>query len=143
MKMHLLCESALGQHVEFDFSVKTVSSEEWLFLKQLLSVNKEVRNRWSALCYHHNALYNLIRQKAANMLEGICGKNVYEDNMVSWGADYLETIKLEEKQVLTDECALFYEEIGGVLITDKNLIGFHYRKHYTYDPTPRLVGDVD
>ena len=77
------------------------------------------------------------------MLEGICGKDIYKDDMVSWGADYLETIELEEKQVSTDECALFYEEIGGVLITDKNLIGFHYRKHYTYDPTPRLVGDVN
>jgi len=141
--MHLLYESVLGQHVEFDFSVNTVSSEEWLFLKQLLSVNKEVRNRWSALCYHHNALYILIRQKAANMLEGICGKDIYQDEMVSWGADYLDTIKLEEKQVSTDECALFYEEIGGVLITNKNLIGFHFRKHYTYDPTPRLGGDVN
>ena len=143
LKMHLLYESASRQHVEFDFDVNTVSSEEWLFLKQLLSVNKEVRNKWSALCYHHNALYKNIRQKAANMLEGICGKNVYEDDVVSWSADYLETIELEEKQVSTDECALFYEEIGGVLITDKNLIGFHYRRHYTYDPTPRLVGDVD
>ena len=143
LKMHVNCESDSGQYVEFDFDVNTVSSEEWLFLKQLLSVNKEVRNRWSALCYHHNALYNLIRLKAANMLEGICGKDIYKDDMVSWGADYLETIELEEKQVSTDECALFYEEIGGVLITDKNLIGFHYRKHYTYDPTPRLVGDVN
>jgi len=142
-KMHLLYESVSGQHIEFDFSVKTVSSEEWLFLKGLLSVNKEVRNRWSALCYHHNALYNLIRQKAANMLEGICGKGVYEDNMISWSADYLETIKQEELQVSTADCALFYEEIGGVLITDKNLIGFHYRRHYIYDPTPRSVGPVD
>ena len=142
-KMHLLYESVSGQHIEFDFSVKTVSSEEWLFLKDLLSVNKEVRNRWSALCYHHNALYNLIRQKAANMLEGICGKDIYQDDMVSWSAEYLETIKLDEKQVSTDECALFYEEIGGVLITDKNLIGFHYRRHYTYDPIPRSVGEVD
>ena len=48
--MHLLYESASRQHVEFDFDVNTVSSEEWLFLKQLLSVNKEVRNKWSALC---------------------------------------------------------------------------------------------
>lgn len=142
-KMHVCCVPASGQHVEFDFSVNTVGSEEWLFLKRLLSVNEEVRNRWSALCYHHNALYNIIRQKAANMLEGICGKGIYEDDMVSWGAEYLETIELEENQVSTDECALFYEEIGGVLITDKNLIGFHYRRHYTYDPTPRLVGDVD
>lgn len=141
--MHLFYEPVSEQHVEFDFSVNMVSSEEWLFLKQLLSVNKEVRNRWSALCYHHNALYNLIRQKAANMLEGICGKDIYEDDMVSWGRDYLEAIELGEIQVSTDECALLYEEIGGVLITDKNLIGFHYRRHYTYDPTPRLVGDVN
>ena len=63
--MHVRCEPTPGQHIEFDFSVNTVSSEEWLFLKQLLSVNQEVRNRWSALCYHHNALYNIIRQKAA------------------------------------------------------------------------------
>ena len=141
--MHVKCEPASGQHVEFDFNVNTVCSEEWLFLKRLLSVNNEVRSRWSALCYHHNALYNIIRQKAANMLEGICGKDIYEDDMVSWSSEYLETIKQEELQVSTADCALFYEEIGGVLITDKNLIGFHYRKHYTYDPTPRLVGDVD
>ena len=143
LKMHLLYESISEQYVEFDFSVNTVSSEEWLFLKHLLSVNKEVRSRWSALCYHHNALYHLIRQKAANMLEGICGKDIYQDDMVSWSAEYLEKIELEERQDSTDECALFYEEIGGVLITDKNLIGFHYRRHYTYDPTPRLVGDVN
>ena len=143
LKMHLLYELVSGQHVEFDFDVNTVSSEEWVFLKQLLSVNKDVRNRWSALCYHHKALYDIIRGKAANMLEGICGKDIYQDDMVSWSAKYLETIKLDEKQVSTDECALFYEEIGGVLITDKNLIGFHYRRHYTYDPTPRLVGEVD
>lgn len=141
--MHVSCESVAGQHVEFDFDVNTVSSEEWLFLKQLLSVNKEVRNRWSALCYHHHALYDIIRQKAANMLEGICGKGIYQDEMVSWSSEYLGTIELEEKQVSTEDCALFYEEIGGVLITDKNIIGFHYRRHYTYDPTPRLVGDVD
>lgn len=141
--MHVNCESVSGQHVEFDFNVNTVSLEEWLFLKQLLSVNKEVRSRWSALCYHHNALYDIIRQKVANMLEVICGKGTYQDDMVSWSAEYLETIELEEKQVSTEDCALFYEEIGGVLITDKNLIGFHYRRHYTYDPTPRLVGDVD
>jgi len=143
LKMHVICESVPGQHVEFDFNVNIVGSQEWLFLKQLLSVNKEVRNRWSALCYHHNALYNLIRQKAANMLEGICGKDIYNDEMVSWSAEYLETIKLEELQLSTADCALFYEEIGGVLITDINLIGFHYRRHYTYDPTPRLVGEVD
>lgn len=141
--LHVSYKPALGKHVEFDFSVNTVCSEEWRFLRQLLSVNKEVRDRWSALCYHHNALYNIIRQKAANMLEGICGKDIYQDDMVSWGTEYLETIELEGKQVSTEDCALFYEEIGGVLITDKNLIGFHYRRHYTYDHTPRLVGDVD
>ncbi len=45
--------------------------------------------------------------------------------------------------VCDDSCASFQEEIGGELITYENLIGFHYRKHYTYDPTPRIVGDVD
>lgn len=39
LKMHLLYEPVSGQHVEFDFDVNTVSSEEWVFLKQLLSVN--------------------------------------------------------------------------------------------------------
>ena len=56
------------------------------------------------------------------MLEGICGKDIYQDEMVSWSADCLDTIKPEEKQVSTNECVLFYEEIGGVLITDNNLI---------------------
>ena len=45
--------------------------------------------------------------------------------------------------VCDGSCASFQEEIGGELITYENLIGFHYRKHYTYDPTPRIVGDVD
>ena len=46
-------------------------------------------------------------------------------------------------KVCDDNCASFQEEIGGKLITYENLIGFHYREHYTYDPTPRIVGDVD
>ena len=45
--------------------------------------------------------------------------------------------------VCDDSCASFQEEIGGELITYENLIGIHYREHYTYDPTPRIVGDVD
>ena len=45
--------------------------------------------------------------------------------------------------VCDDSCASFQEEIGGKLITYENLIGFHFRKHYTYDPTPRIVGEVD
>ena len=63
--------------------------------------------------------------------------------IINRNADCPEAISLENVQASTDENALFCEEIGGVPITDKNLIGFHYRKHYKYDPTPRMVGDVD
>lgn len=141
--MCVSCEFASGQHTELVFYVNTVSPEEWLFVKHLLSVNKEIRDCWSVLCYHHNALYHIIREKACNLLEGAYGKEIFEDSMVSWSPELLEATNSEEAKVSDGDCALFYEEIGGVLITDKNLIGFHYRRHYMYDPTPRRVGEVD
>ncbi len=143
LKMHVSCESDSGLHKELDFSINTSSAEEWSFLKHLLSENKDIRDDWSLLHNHHYTLYRIICQKADDMLEGACGNDKYKNRKISWNKELLEAANSETAKVSDDDSALLYEEIGGVLITDKNLIGFHYRKHYMYDPTPRRVGEID
>ena len=136
LTMHSSCKNISRQHAEFDFDVE-VNEQEMELVKQLLTVTHEAREDFGLLRFHHRLLYDRIRQKAADLLHDMTGEEIFKsDLLINWGDQLMKDTLSDIEKVADDDCPLLYEEIGGVAITEKNIVGFHYREHYEYDSVP-------
>jgi len=137
LTFYLECGPVPGQRNAFDVEVNDTESA---FIKRLLSENSEVRDRFGSLYWHDNALYITVKKKARKVSEEVFGNDLIKsDDQIKWDPELLKETYSEDAKASSAECALFYEVIGGELITNDNLIGFRFREHFSYDPLPRMV----
>ena len=142
MKLPLIVTVTIdGRKEEFGHTVE-VSDEEFAFMELLEEAEAQLHQHpWRYLDGHAPFLADRIYWDcfhAAKERFGVsthilwrgAGKRVFEPD------DPADTEPYEEDLRINDDCELMMLIIGGVRITDQNIVGFHACRYYEYNTLP-------
>ena len=143
MKLPLLITVKIdGRETEFEHSVE-VSEEEYDFLMLLEEVGADMHQHpWRYLDFHAPLLDDRIEWDCVDAVKEKFGV-VYPSSWRGVGervfkpADPSDTEPYREDVLRVFDCELLMVSVGGVTITDENIIGCHACRYYEYDTSPR------
>ena len=131
-----------GIETEFDHSV-VITEEEYVFMARLEEAEANLHEHpWRYLHLHAPLLedriewdcFDAVKKKFGKVLSSSwrgAGKRVFQP------ADPSDTKPYEEDVREVLDCELLMVTVGGVTITDENIIGCHACQYYEYDTSPR------
>ena len=126
---------------EFEHSVE-VSEEEYNFMIRLEEAEREMHQHpWTYLGSHAPILAERIKWDCVDAVKARFGK-VYPSKWRGAGkrvfqpADPSDTGPYQEDIRMNQACELLMVTVGGVTITDENIIGFHASRYYEYNTQP-------
>ena len=131
-----------GIETEFDHSV-VITEEEYDFMARLEEAEANLHEHpWRYLHLHAPLLedriewdcFDAVKKKFGKVLSSSwrgAGKRVFQPT------DPSDTKPYEEDVRILLDCELLLVTVGGVTITDENIIGCHACQYYEYDTSPR------
>lgn len=130
--------------VEFDSDLE-VSAEEYDFVLRMLRKSREL---------HANPLMgysNLLKHHSPQMAEKVsdkCNETLrsmgYNEHFLwQWGEQTISDSQYHEEDLVSDEeCEVLLVSFCGVTITEKNIIGCHFRNDFIYETWPGDGGGI-
>lgn len=131
-----------GIETEVEHSVD-ITEEEYDFMTRLEEAGADMHQHpWRYLDFHAPLLEDRIEWDCVDAVEEKFGK-VYPSSWRGAGkrvfqpTDPSDTKPYEEDLRIVFDCELLMVTVGGVTITDENIIGCHACRYYEYDTSPR------
>ena len=130
-----------GREEEFEHSVE-VTKEEYDFMMRLEEAEADMHQHpWRYLDFHAPFLEDHITWHCVHAVKERYGE-VYPNSWRGAGkrvfqpADPSDTEPYEEDLRIERDCELLMVTVGGVTITDENIVGFHACRYYEYNTSP-------
>jgi len=130
--------------VEFDSDLE-VSDKEYDFVMRLLRKSRELHANplmgYSNLLKHHAPQ---MADKVSDRCEEILRSNGYKEHFLwQWGEQTIKDSQYHEEDLVSDEeCEVLLVTFCGVTITEKNIIGCHFRNDFIYETWPGDAGGI-
>lgn len=122
-----------------------VSADEYDFVLRMLRKSKEFHANpikgYSTLLQHHAPkMAGKVFKRCREALDA----SGYDDHfMWQWGEQTIRDSQYREEDLVSDEeCEVLLATFCGVVITEKNIIGCHFRNDFIYETWPGDAGGI-